>query len=76
MVANDDYPFHTGDVVELISGGLPMTVVGESKETPGVWGCAWHDKNGVYQCASFHPACLRKVEPSSEQRGGKRRRRS
>lgn len=51
------HKFKPGDVVELNSGGPPMTVVGFVRDKPDVAVCSWLD--GTDQ---FHIATLKKVE--------------
>lgn len=47
--------FQPGDVVELRSGGLPMTVVVSTSPLTTV---TWHDEDGRPQNASYPTPCL------------------
>ena len=51
--------FALGDIVELKSGGLPMTVVGLSPQ--GV-DCQWQDAEGRAQSVTWNPIALTKAE--------------
>jgi uncharacterized protein YodC (DUF2158 family) len=56
-----------GDVVMLVSGGPPMTVVGKDSSnrntaTVGQFICQWFDSSEKLCSGYFDPVCLREVE--------------
>jgi uncharacterized protein YodC (DUF2158 family) len=55
--------FTLGDIVELRSGGLPMTVVGFNAQ--GV-DCRWQDAQGRPQSASWSVFALKEAEKNSK----------
>ena len=55
--------FEKGDVVQLKSGGPPITV--SDIEEEDVW-CEWFDKKGVHHKEVFDVAMLIKVEKDPE----------
>jgi uncharacterized protein YodC (DUF2158 family) len=55
--------FMLGDIVELRSGGLPMTVVGHNAQ--GV-NCQWQDAEGRPQDAIWNAVALQISEKSSK----------
>jgi len=65
--------FQPGDVVQLKSGGPPMTVCSISKEDGQVW-CNWFVQDDKKQ-THFHPEVLVKVDETASQpaaSGGRR----
>jgi uncharacterized protein YodC (DUF2158 family) len=56
--------FEIGDVVQLNSGGIKLTVESYGKYESGEIGvtCIWIDGYGVRQSKSFPGACLRLLE--------------
>lgn len=58
--------FALGDIVELKSGGLPMTVVGINSQ--GV-NCQWQDNEGRPQSAIWHAVALKEPEKNSKLNG-------
>lgn len=55
--------FTLGDVVELKSGGLPMTIVGLNSQ--GV-NCQWQDAEGRPQSAIWNVVALKEPERNSK----------
>jgi len=56
--------FKAGDVVQLKSGGLPMTV--EVENTNGIVTCQWFDKNSILNEDCFRNQTLELVLAQKE----------
>jgi len=51
-----------GEVVVLMGQGIEMTIVDDSVQSSGIFGCAWYDNNSVLQIYNFKKDVLeRKV---------------
>jgi uncharacterized protein YodC (DUF2158 family) len=53
--------FNSGDVVQLKSGGLPMTIGEFTTDGSGKALCYWQDKDGDPQSHWFAPVVLERV---------------
>ena len=59
MIKNEDNPWKPGDLVQVKSGGLPMTVASIEM---GMVICEWFDKDHKQASGVWSPSVLEKYE--------------
>lgn len=52
--------YQLGDVVELYSGGLPMTIM-KIQNVSETYVCIWHDNNGQLQMGTIPHHCIKRT---------------